>query len=68
MSRINAISDLVEAIKLMSDYQVEVIREHVSGELADLIHDVRAEPAEPETLKSVAPGHSLTGCYGHGHD
>lgn len=67
MSRINAISDLVEAIKLMSDYQVEVIREHVSGELADLMHDVR-EPAEPETLKSVAPGHSLTGCYGHGYD
>lgn len=67
MSRINAISDLVEAIKLMSDYQVEVIREHVSGELADLMHDVRA-PEAPETLKSVAPGHSLTGCYGHGHD
>jgi hypothetical protein len=74
--------DLAEWARCLGEYQVTVIAEHVDPAVVTIIDAIRnegSEPVEPDDEATQRAdhlideakdprNHSLTGCYGHGHD
>lgn len=56
--------DLIESVRLLTHYQVEVLRDHVSPQLAELAEYVREE----QTEEKPEPGSPTLGAYAHGFD
>lgn len=57
----DAETDLAEAARLLTEYQVQLISDHISPEFAALVEAIR----EPEEETTIAHNPKR---YGHGHD
>jgi hypothetical protein len=67
----DAEKDLANAVRELTEYEVQTIAMHVSPVIGALIEAVRApekDDFEEDTQPCLEKPHSLTGCYGYGHD